>query len=153
MKTQSLAGDWQFRQVGAAEWLPATVPGGVHTDLLALGRIPDPFVGDNEVRVAWVAEADWEYRTRFTADAELRAQPRLRLVCDGLDTLATVSLNGRVAKAGSEVREGDVMEIRFGSRLGRYEITAIRETVRKEEAALMYRVLQEDATTQQERNA
>ncbi|MBP8949269.1 MAG: glycoside hydrolase family 2 protein [Candidatus Promineofilum sp.] len=96
MKTQSLAGDWQVRQVGAAEWLPATVPGGVHTDLLALGRIPDPFVGDNEVRVAWVAEADWEYRTRFTADAELRAQPRLRLVCDGLDTLATVSLNGRV---------------------------------------------------------
>ena len=94
MKTQSLTGDWQFRQVGAAEWLPATVPGGVHTDLLALGRIPDPFVGDNETRVAWVAEADWEYRTRFAADAELRAHPRLRLVCDGLDTLATVSLNG-----------------------------------------------------------
>ncbi len=69
--------------------------------------------------------------------------------CDG----GRVSLNGRVAKAGSEVREGDVMEIRFGSRLGRYEITAIRETVRKEDAALMYRVLQEDAATQQERNA
>ena len=62
-------------------------------------------------------------------------------------------IGARLAKAGSEVREGDVMEIRFGSRLGRYEITAIRETVRNEEAALMYRVLQEDATTQQERNA
>ncbi len=48
MNTQSLAGQWQFRQAGTDEWLPATVPGGVHTDLLALGTIPDPFVGDNE---------------------------------------------------------------------------------------------------------
>ena len=96
MKTQSLTGNWEFRQAGTADWSPATVPGGVHTDLLALGCIPDPFVGDNERRVAWVAEADWEYRSRFTADAELREQPRVWLVCDGLDTLATVSLNGRV---------------------------------------------------------
>ena len=61
MQMQSLTGAWQFRQAeppaGAEEWLPATVPGGVHTDLLALGRIPDPFVGDNEKRVQWVAEA------------------------------------------------------------------------------------------------
>ena len=61
MKTQSLTGNWEFRQADTADWSPATVPGGVHTDLLALGCIPDPFVGDNERRVAWVAEADWEY--------------------------------------------------------------------------------------------
>ncbi len=94
MKTQSLSGDWQFRQTGTADWSPATVPGGVHTDLLALGCIPDPFVGDNERRVQWVAEADWEYRLCFTAEPDLAAQPQVRLVCDGLDTLATVSLNG-----------------------------------------------------------
>ncbi|NLW20682.1 MAG: RNA-binding S4 domain-containing protein [Clostridiales bacterium] len=69
--------------------------------------------------------------------------------CDG----GRVSLNGRVAKAGSEVKPGDVMEIRFGSRLGRYEVVDIKETVRKDQAALMYRVLQEDEATQQERNA
>uniref|UniRef100_UPI0035AEE5FD glycoside hydrolase family 2 protein n=1 Tax=Promineifilum sp. TaxID=2664178 RepID=UPI0035AEE5FD len=95
MKTQSLAGDWQFRQTGAAEWLPATVPGGAHTDLLALGRIPDPFVGDNEKRVQWVAEANWDYRHRFAAESDLLDQPHVWLVCDGLDTLATVSLNGQ----------------------------------------------------------
>ena len=94
MKRQSLAGAWEFRQAGTEEWLKATVPGGVHTDLLALGCIPDPFVGDNEQRVQWVAEADWEYRLRFAAAPELAAQPQVRLVCDGLDTLATVSLNG-----------------------------------------------------------
>ena len=94
MKIQSLAGAWQFRQAGTEEWLPASVPGGVHTDLLALGRIPDPFVGDNEKRVQWVAEADWEYRYQFAAAPELLHQPQIWLVCDGLDTLATVSLNG-----------------------------------------------------------
>lgn len=96
MMTQFLAGDWQFRQAGAAEWLPATVPGGVHTDLLALGRIPDPFIGDNETRVQWVAEADWEYRLRFTAEAGLLSHAHIQLVCEGLDTLAAVSLNGRL---------------------------------------------------------
>ena len=55
MLQQSLAGAWQFRQAGTTECLPAQVPGGVHTDLLALGRIPDPFVGDNEKQVMWVA--------------------------------------------------------------------------------------------------
>ena len=95
MNIQSLAGDWQFRQAGAEEWLPATVPGGVHTDLLALGRIPDPFVGDNEKRVQWVAETDWEYRYQFAALPELLQQSHVWLVCDGLDTLATVTLNGR----------------------------------------------------------
>lgn len=95
MKIQSLTGDWQFRQAGTEEWLPASVPGGVHTDLLALGRIPDPFVGDNEKHVQWVAEADWEYRYQFAAASELLSQPHIWLVCDGLDTLATVTLNGR----------------------------------------------------------
>jgi beta-mannosidase len=95
MHTQSLNGAWQFRQAGTETWLPATVPGGAHTDLLALGRIPDPFVGDNERRVRWVAEADWEYRHQFAVAPELLRQPHIWLVCDGLDTLATVRLNGR----------------------------------------------------------
>jgi beta-mannosidase len=89
MEKQTLTGAWDFRQ-----WLPATVPGGVHTDLMAAGRIPDPFVGDNEVRVAWVAESDWEYRRSVTVDPDVHSQERVLLVCDGLDTLATVLLNG-----------------------------------------------------------
>ncbi len=93
---QSITGAWQFRQANTEEWLPATVPGGVHTDLLALGRIPDPFVGDNEKHVAWVAESDWKYRYAFAVDAEFLDQPQVWLVCDGLDTLATVTLNGEV---------------------------------------------------------
>ena len=62
-----------------------------------------------------------------------------------------VTLNGKVAKPGAEVREGDVMEIRFGNRVGRYRIVSSRETVRKEGAQDMYEVLQEDAQTRAER--
>ncbi len=93
MKKQLLTGSWQFRQAGTEDWLPATVPGGAHTDLLALGKIPDPFVADNELKVMWMAESDWEYRRSFVVDAALLAETNLSLVCDGLDTLADVYLN------------------------------------------------------------
>ena len=95
MQRQSLTGAWQCRQSGTEEWLSATVPGGVHTDLLALDRIPDPFVGDNEKRVAWVAQSDWEYRRSFEVPPEVLEREHIWLVCDGLDTLASVSLNGQ----------------------------------------------------------
>ena len=94
MLTQSLIGDWQFRRADSSEWLPAKVPGGVHTDLMAIGRIPDPFVADNEKRVQWVAQFDWVYRTSFSCAGDLLTEEKVFLVCDGLDTLATVVLNG-----------------------------------------------------------
>lgn len=67
--------------------------------------------------------------------------------CDG----GRVSINGKVAKAGAEVKESDMLEIRFGARLGRYQITDVREVVRKESAAEMYRVLEEDEETLRQR--
>lgn len=94
MTIQSLTGAWEFRQSDSEQWLPASVPGGVHTDLLALGHIPDPFVADNEKRVQWVAESDWTYRLLFSCSHELFSQNKIFLICDGLDTLTTVVLNG-----------------------------------------------------------
>ena len=67
--------------------------------------------------------------------------------CDG----GRVSINGRPAKAGSEVKVGDQLSIRFGNRVGLYEITDVSEVVRKENAAGMYRVLEEDDTLRAER--
>src|SRR5450830_172275 len=91
---QDLTGVWQFRQTGSEVWLSATVPGGVHTDLLTLGFIPDPFDGDNEARLQWVANGDWEYQLHFTPQADLLNQAHVELVCDGLDTLSELNLNG-----------------------------------------------------------
>lgn len=86
---------WELRKSGDKEWLPAETPGSVHTDLLRLGRIPDPFVADNELKVTWIAESDWEYKGTFTAGPDLAKAKNLRLVSDGLDTLSEVTLNGK----------------------------------------------------------
>lgn len=72
--------------------VPASVPGEVQLDLLAGGLIDDPFDGANETAQAWIGYCDWQYRTSFTwtpDDAE-----RHDLVADGLDTAATITLNG-----------------------------------------------------------
>ena len=63
-----------------------------------------------------------------------------------------VTLNGKVAKPGAEVKVGDEMTIRFGDKLGRYQILAVNETVRKGDAAEMYRILSEDAGVDAERS-
>jgi beta-mannosidase len=77
----------------ALEWLPARVPGHVHLDLLRHQVIADPFRGLHELGLAWVDEEDWVYRTTFdfTPDPAL---PRRVLRFEGLDTVATVFLNG-----------------------------------------------------------
>ncbi len=62
-----------------------------------------------------------------------------------------VSLNGRVAKPGADVKIGDMLEIRFGNRIGKYKVLGVPETVRKDAAADLYEVLEEDAQTKAER--
>jgi beta-mannosidase len=93
LATQGI-GQWTFRRSDEAEWLPARVPGCVHTDLKANGRIPDPFHGANELSLQWIDKHDWEYAAAFDVPAELMAQSKVELVFDGLDTFAEVSLNG-----------------------------------------------------------
>src|SRR5689334_641358 len=99
MFTQSLDGEWQLRHSKRREWIPATVPGNVHLDLLEAGVIPDPFVSDNELRVQWVAETDWVYRRKFEAAENLFTGDRIYLECDGLDTVSEVCLNGKCIAA------------------------------------------------------
>lgn len=88
---------WQFREVKrGAVWREATVPGCVHRDLLRRNLIPDPFRGLNELEVQWIEEADWEYRAEFELKAAVLADEVVELVADGLDTVATVRINGHV---------------------------------------------------------
>jgi beta-mannosidase len=104
LATQSLDAGWQFRLAPGdshaaahprtAQWLPASVPGMVQTDLLAAKLVPDPYWRDNEAKIQWVGLADWQYRTRFNVDAATLARKHVELVFDGLDTFADVSLNG-----------------------------------------------------------
>jgi len=83
---------WTFRDRKDSKYLPATVPGTVHTDLLANGIIDDPFYRDNEKKVQWIEKEDWVYRTEFRID---NLESRMELVFEGLDTYAQVYLNGQ----------------------------------------------------------
>ena len=63
-----------------------------------------------------------------------------------------VTVNDKIAKPGTDVKPGDMITSRFGEHLGRYEILAISETVRKDQASEMYRVIEEDDGMNTERN-
>ncbi|NLX63955.1 MAG: RNA-binding S4 domain-containing protein [Clostridiaceae bacterium] len=52
-----------------------------------------------------------------------------------------VTINGRVAKPGSEVKVGDIVEIRFGEKLTRIKVLKVTEHVKKEESTEMYEII------------
>lgn len=85
---------WILRHGGDA--LPAEVPGCVHTDLLAAGLIPDPFLGRNETEVAWVGRREWTYEVELPGAGAAGGHDQTDLVFDGLDTAAEIRLDGRV---------------------------------------------------------
>ena len=101
--------------------IPANVPGVVHTDLLAASLIPDPYLERNESAQTWVGDQTWRYTTHFELAASDPAldDDHADLVCDGLDTVATLTLNGEVVAhtanqhrgyrfaVGRLLREGD----------------------------------------------
>ncbi len=58
--------------------------------------------------------------------------------CDG----GRVSINGKVAKAGSEVKPGDIVELRFGERLIKVRVEDVKEHTLKNDAALLYTVIE-----------
>ncbi len=88
-----LNNNWEFRQVGNDNWMSATVPGCVHTDLMENEVIEDPFYRLNEHDVQWVDKEDWEYSTSFSVDEQLLNKETIQIIFEGLDTHADVYLN------------------------------------------------------------
>ncbi len=101
MKKTELTEGWTLSAVEATgraaelpQAIPATVPGTVHTDLLAAGLIADPYRDLNELADQWIGHTTWVYRT--TVEGAAASGDRSALVFEGLDTIATVTLNGEV---------------------------------------------------------
>lgn len=74
-------------------WLPATVPGTVHTDLLANKKIPNPLINTNEDSVQWIEKETWEYKTEFDFTDSMKSFSNHQLIFNGLDTYADVYLD------------------------------------------------------------
>ncbi len=88
------AGTWRMHECGSDLWHEARIPGSVYADLMADGTMPDPFYRDNEFAFFELMKKDWEYVCTFCLAEETLARERIELVCEGLDTLADVTLNG-----------------------------------------------------------
>jgi len=93
---QFLHGNWEFKQVTDSVWMPATVPGTIHTDLMNNNIIEDPYYRLNEHDVQWIDKEKWEYKTSFEVDDKYLENETIKLHLDGLDTWATVYLNGKI---------------------------------------------------------
>ena len=115
MKTLTLNGAWVLDIPGSRfPRVSATVPGSVYHDLLTAGQIEDPFYRDNENEALKIMDNDFIYSRDFTVPADLLESDAVLLHCDGLDTLATVTVNGTVvgtAKNMHRIYEFDVKSV------------------------------------------
>jgi len=128
MKQLDLTGSWTLHRIGQKKSIPARVPGCVHTDLLAAGEIEDPFYRDNEARLQWIGEADWQYERTFDIPEDFAEQSVL-LRCEGLDTLATVWINDvEVGRADNMYRTWE-FDIRAALHPGRNKIAVHFDSV------------------------
>ncbi|TFK55470.1 glycoside hydrolase family 2 protein [Heliocybe sulcata] len=92
---------WSFTQIGGGqgteegEWLACSeFPTTVHVELLKLKKIPDPFIGLHEWDVQWIGETEWAFKNTFNVKVSDLAAPNVDLVFEGVDTFASVKLNG-----------------------------------------------------------
>ncbi|SDI20424.1 beta-mannosidase [Chryseobacterium jejuense] len=90
--------NWTFKNSKDKNWLPAKIPGTVHLDLMANKIIPDPFKDENEKKVQWVENEDWDYQTNFEISFKEFDYDHIDLVFNGLDTFSEIYLNGKLLR-------------------------------------------------------
>ncbi|EAS43505.1 glycoside hydrolase family 2 protein [Photobacterium profundum] len=94
--TISLNGQWLLAcvQRNSIQDIAISFPGDVHSALLDVGIIPEPYWADNEAKVQWVSECDWVVSRHFELTEDDIACKALDLVLDNLDTVAEIRVNG-----------------------------------------------------------
>ncbi len=128
----SINGQWMFRRAGTTDgWLPASVPGAVHTDLHANGLIGNPYLSCNNMQLAWIDSADWEYRKTFDLPLNIDKKAELELVFEGLDTYADVYLNGvKVLAANNMFRQWRVPCSKYLKKTNNELLVVLRSALR-----------------------
>jgi len=89
---------WQFKNSKEQKWLTAKVPGTVHLDLMDNKIIPDPYKDENEKKVQWIENEDWDYQTIFKISEKELQNQNIDLVFNGLDTFSEIYLNGKLLR-------------------------------------------------------
>lgn len=134
--TIELHSNWNFKEVGTSKWFPASVPGEIHTDLLNNKQIEDPYFGTNEEKLQWIEKKDWEYSTTFTVTSVLLKKKNINLVFDGLDTFATVYLNGQEILVANNMFRQWKVEVKNSLRLGENTLRVVFESAQNKADAM-----------------
>ena len=117
-------------------WLNTSVPGEVHETLLKYGLIEDPYFGLNNEKREWVEKVDWWYRKKFFVPLELKGM-RVKLIFEGLDTFATIWLNGVKIGNSEDMFVPLIIDVTDKLRYGEWNVIAVRlgaplyETIRR----------------------
>ena len=128
---QTLHDGWHLSAVSgdvpsavAGRTVRASVPGSTHLDLLAAGLIPDPYLDRAEADLVWMHRAGWRYALTFDAVASGEGE-RVDLVFDGLDTVASVELNGVLLGSTRNMHRGYRFDVRSVLRDGANELVVV----------------------------
>jgi len=100
---------WHFKNAEENSWLTATVPGTVHLDLMNNKLIPDPYKDENEKKIQWIENEDWDYQASFKISPKELGNQNIDLVFNGLDTFSEIYLNGkRLKKTDNMFRKWEI---------------------------------------------
>ncbi|NPA10502.1 MAG: glycoside hydrolase family 2 protein [Chlorobi bacterium] len=90
---------WKFKNAKENNWLTASVPGTVHLDLMDNKIIPDPYKDENEKKVQWIENENWDYQTSFNISSKDLENQNIELIFNGLDTFSEIYLNGKLIQS------------------------------------------------------
>jgi beta-mannosidase len=107
-----LNGRWYMKRTDELNWQEATVPGSVYHDLLLAGKMEDPFFKDNEYTALEVSKYDYEYKKSFIVTKDMLLYEKVQLLCEGLDTLCEIFLNGKSILNGQNMHRVYEIEVR-----------------------------------------
>lgn len=114
---------WEFRQEGSETWLPASVPGCVHSDLQNIYLVPDPYERLNERDLQWIDKVNWIYRLRFDVDPEIFKKQNIELLFEGIDTYSEVFLNEKLLLKTDNMFRTWRVDVKDAIRKGENELT------------------------------
>lgn len=124
MEKHTLNGAWLLDIPGSPfPRIPASVPGSVYHDLLTAGQIPDPFYRDNENEALKIMDYDFVYSRSFHVPAALLQNDAVILRCEGLDTLAAITVNGTVVGAAKNMHRIYEFDVKDVLKAGENQIT------------------------------
>ena len=132
MLIQEINKGWQFTENGKEDWLPAQVPGCVHTDLLANNKIEDPFFRLNELSLQWIDKLDWAYKTSIKVEKSLLNHDRVALDFKGLDTYADLFVNGEKVTATDNMFREYLVDVKPFLKEGENELKIVLRSPIKE---------------------